>query len=79
MIIDTDKIRQYIHERDNIEHPGINWDNCSMGLLNRLEARAIKALNILGEVESLANDMEHAHDEAAADPCTCGTYENEDE
>lgn len=58
MIIDTEKIRQQIHERDDKLFPNVNWDTCSMSFLNQREKAAVDDLKLIDEIESLANYLD---------------------
>lgn len=61
MIIDTEKLKQYIKNCDD----GVDWETCPISRLNFLESRYFKRESLINEIEELAKLSEGTTDDQA--------------
>jgi len=54
MIIDTERLKQAISAHE--ENRGINWETCSLSILNSSEKRVIDRLALVEQIEELLNN-----------------------
>lgn len=53
MIIDTDKLKQAVDDRDR----DVDFEHCSIQRLNHLESRALKDYAVIERIEEMSKEL----------------------